>query len=281
MEYTRLRVEVEGKIGNIILSQPDEFNRMPPAFWQEFPHAVKAMDARGDIRALIISGEGKHFTSGMDTTVFTTPRGGGGSTDRGRAGEGSPRGLHRLQDAFGCMERVRMPVIAAVHGACIGAGVDMMSALDMRYATEDAFFCIQEINIGMAADVGTMQRLPRIIPDALMRELAYTGRRMYAQEAKEIGLVNGVFPTHGDMMDHVKDVALQIASKSPLAIVSTKHLLHYVRDHTVEDALSYQQMMVGAMPQGAEMAKYFGAKAEGKEAEFEDLNPIEDRGLLD
>ncbi len=281
MSYTRLRVEVEGKIGNIILSQPDEFNRMPPAFWQEFPRAVQELDARGDIRALIISAEGKHFTSGMDTTVFTGPRGGGsGSTDRGRNGEGAPRGLSRLMDAFGCMERVRMPVIAAVQGACIGAGVDMMSALDMRYATEDAFFCIQEINIGMAADVGTMQRLPHIIPDAIMRELAYTGRRLYAAEAKEIGLVNAVFPTHGDMMDHVNEVALQIASKSPLAIVSTKHLLHYVRDHSVEDALDYQKMMVGAMPQGAEMAKYFGAKAEGKEAEFEDLLPITDASLI-
>lgn len=281
MEYTRIRVEVDGPIGNIILSQPEEFNRMPRAFWQEFPHAVQELNVRGDIRCIIISSEGKHFTSGMDTTVFTGPREGGtGSTDRARNGEGGPRGLARLMDAFGCMERVRMPVIAAVQGACIGAGVDMMSALDMRYCTEDAFFCIQEINIGMAADVGTMQRLPRIIPDSIMRELAFTGRRMYAKEAKEVGLVNAVFPTHGDMMDHVNDVAKQIASKSPIAIVSTKHMLHYVRDHTVEDALTYQQMMVGAIPQGAEMAKYFGAKAEGKEAEFENLNPITDASII-
>ena len=182
MDYTRLNSSVNDGVGHIELAAPDEFNRMPPAFWNEFPAAVMEMDSSGSVRALVISAQGKHFSSGMDTAAFTTPAS-QQSFDAGRRGERARRNLAGLQEAFTTIEKVRMPVLAAIQGACIGGGVDMVSACDMRYCTSDAFFCIQEINIGLSADVGTLQRLPNLIPDGLMRELAYTGRRLFAEEA--------------------------------------------------------------------------------------------------
>ena len=275
MTYTRLRNEIDNKVGRIILSKPDEFNRMPPAFWSEFPDAIEEMDESGAIRALVISAEGKHFTSGMDTSVFTSGRS-GPEYEAGRRGERSRRHIARLQDSFSVIERVRMPVIAAIQGACIGGGVDMISACDMRYCTSDAFFCIQEINIGMAADVGTLQRLPNLIPTGLMRELAYTGRRLFAEEAKSIGLVNEVYDTHSHMLEAVMSIAKEIAKKSPLAVASTKHLLGYGEEHSVSDTLDYQTLWMGSISQGGEMAKYFNAKQQGNEPEFDDLPPLSD-----
>ena len=275
MTYTRLRSEVDNKVGRITLSKPDEFNRMPPAFWSEFPDAIEGMDATGAIRTIVIAAEGKHFTSGMDTAVFTSSRS-GPEYEAGRRGERSRRHIARLQDSFSVIERVRMPVIAAIQGACIGGGVDMISACDMRYCTADAFFCIQEINIGMAADVGTLQRLPKLIPTGLMRELAYTGRRLFAEEAKSIGLVNEVYDTQSLMMDAVMSIAHEIAKKSPLAVASTKHLLDYGEEHSVSDTLDYQTLWMGSISQGGEMAKYFEAKQQGNEPKFDDLPPLSD-----
>ncbi len=276
MNYTRMKVSVSGtngSVGRIELCQPEQYNRMPPAFWEELPRALEELDAPGKIRALIVSSTGKHFTSGMDVSVFTTTR--EERWDRGRAGEAARRNLHRLQEVFSKLETVRMPVIAAIQGGCIGGGVDLIAACDMRYCSADAFFCIQEINIGLAADVGTLQRLPRLIPEGLMRELAYTGRRMYAEEAKDAGLVNEVFDSQELMLDHIETIAEEIASKSPLAVTSTKHLLNYGRDHSVADTLDYQQLWMGAVNQGKEMGIYFNAKADGSKPTYEDLPPLE------
>ncbi|MFV2090080.1 MAG: enoyl-CoA hydratase-related protein, partial [Pseudomonadales bacterium] len=191
--YTRMDVTVESGVGSITLNQPEEYNRMPLAFWSEFPDAVDSLDASGKVRALVIASTGKHFSAGMDLSVFTS--GADAVLDRGRAGEAGRRRLGGLQDVFSRLEASRMPVLAAVQGGCVGGGVDLVAACDMRYCTADAFFCIQEINIGLAADVGTLQRLPRLISQGMMRELAYTGRRLYAEEARDIGLVNRVFET--------------------------------------------------------------------------------------
>ena len=275
MTYTRMNVSVGGNednIGHIELNQPEEYNRMPPAFWEEFPRALDELDVTGKIRALVISSTGKHFTSGMDVSVFTASR--VEHEDRGRAGEAARRNLNRLQGVFSKLEAVRMPVIAGVQGGCIGGGVDLIAACDMRYCTSEAFFCIQEINIGLAADVGTLQRLPNLIPEGLMRELAYTGRRMYAEEARDAGLVNQVFDTHEAMLDNIHAIVGKIASKSPLAVTSTKHLLNYGRDHSVADTLDYQQIWMGAVSQGKEMGTFFKAKSEGGKPVYEDLPPL-------
>ena len=172
-----------------------------------------------------------------------------------------------------CLEKARIPVIAAIQGACIGGGVDLATAADLRYCTNDAFFCIQEINIGMAADVGTLQRMPKIIPEGLVRELAYTGRRFMPEEALKHGLVNNVFENYENMLEEVLAVAKEISSKGPLAITGTKEVLNYGRDHTIEESLKHVALWNNAMGIGDEMSEAFKAKAEKKEPEFEDLLP--------
>ncbi len=172
--------------------------------------------------------------------------------------------LH-LQETFSVLEKARMPVLAAIQGGCIGGAVDMVTACDMRYATEDAFFCIQEINIGMTADVGTLQRLPKLIPEGVCRELAYTGRRMPAAEAKAVGLVNEVFADHEELLDGVREVARTIASKS---------MITYTRDHSTADSLDHIATWQSGMFQPSEMVESFKARTEKRDGDFEDLLPF-------
>jgi enoyl-CoA hydratase len=180
----------------------------------------------------------------------------------------------RLQESFTCLERARVPVLAAIQGGCIGGGVDMVSACDMRYATADAFFCIQEINIGMTADVGTLQRLPKIVPEGVVRELAYTGRRMTAARAREVGLVNEVFPDHASLLDGVLAIADEIAQKSPLAIWGSKEMMNYARDHSVADSLNYIATWQTGMFQPGDMMESFAARQEKRAPRFPDLLPV-------
>ena len=249
-------------------------------FWSEFPAAVNELDASGEARALVISSSGKHFCSGMDLSVFTS--GGGGSSE---ATGGHARGATRthvlqLQETMNCLERARMPVLAAIQGGCIGGGVDLIAACDSRYASADAFFCIQEINIGMTADVGTLQRLPKLIPEGVCRELAYTGRRMPADEAKAVGLINEVFDDHEALLEGVLDVARTIAAKPPIAIQGTKVSVNYARDHSTADALEHIATWQAGMFQPSDMVEAFNAKAEDRDGEFEDLLPFRG-GLAD
>ena len=164
-----------------------------------------------------------------------------------------------------------MPVIAAIQGACIGGGVDMVSACDIRYATNDAFFCIQEINIGLAADVGTLQRLPHLMPEGVVRELAFTGRRFSAKEALEYGLVNSVFDSQNDMIDHAESVATEIANKSPLAISGIKEVINYNRDHSIEESLNYVALWNTAMNFTDDMKEAFKSQLEEKDPQFEKI----------
>jgi enoyl-CoA hydratase len=221
---------------------------------------------------IVLSGEGKHFCAGMDLANFTQ----GGNAPKAHLGmkkEAGYRVTLDLQYTITCLEKARIPVIAAIQGACVGGGVDLATAADIRYCTKDAFFCIQEINIGMAADVGTLQRIPRLIPEGIVRELAYTGRRFLSDEALKHGMVNKVFESHEEMMESVMKVANEIASKGPLAIAGTKESLNYGRDHTTEESLNHIALWNTAVGINDEMGAVFKAKAEKKEAEFEDLLP--------
>ncbi len=181
-----------------------------------------------------------------------------------------------LQGSFTALEQARMPVLAAIQGGCIGGAVDMVTACDLRYASADAFFVIQEINIGMTADVGTLQRLPKIVPDGIARELAYLGGRLPAQRAYEVGLVNRVFDDHAALVEGTLDIAAQIAAKSPLAIWGSKEMITYARDHSVADGLNYIATWQTGMFQPGDMMETFAAKSEGREPEFDDLLPSPD-----
>ncbi len=272
MGYTCFEIEEADGVGHVKLSRPDEFNSMIPEFWTELPEIVGDMSDSGRVRALVISSTGKHFCAGMDLSVFT----GGGNLDSAGTEAGRWRAnlrinvLH-LQDTFSVLEEARMPVLVAIQGGCVGGAVDMVTAADCRYATADAWFCIQEINIAMTADVGTLQRLPKLVPEGIVRELAYTGRRMPAARAVEIGLVNEVFDDQPSMLEGVHRIAAEIASKSPLAVNGTKEMITYSRDHSVTDSLRYIATWQAGMFQPADMMETFSAKAEGREPEFDDL----------
>jgi enoyl-CoA hydratase len=283
MGYTCFELEETDGVAHLRLSRPDAYNSMIPAFWSELPEIISELSDSGRVRAVVLSSTGKHFCAGMDLSVFG---GGGGNSveggvdikERGRQRLAFRYNVLHLQQSFSILEQARMPVLAAIQGGCIGGAVDMVTAADCRYATADAFFCIQEINIGMTADVGTLQRLPKLIPEGIVRELAYTGRRMPADQALGYGLVNQVFDDQESMLSGVHEIAAEIASKSPLAVHGTKEMVLYTRDHTVEDSLKYIAAWQTGMFQPGDMAETFVAKSEGREPKFDDLGEIR-RGI--
>ncbi len=270
--------ESEG-IAHIVLNRPDELNSMTPEFWRELPQLVDEISNRGAARAMVVSSTGRHFSAGMDISVFT-----GGDLNNnpdvevGRARANFRYNVLHLQDTFTAFERARMPVLAAMQGGVVGGAVDMVTACDMRYATEDAWFCIHEINIGMTADVGTLQRLPKLIPEGIVRELAYTGDRMPAARAKEVGLVNEVYADHETMLNGVLEIAQRIASKSPLAVHGSKEMINYTRDHSVADSLQYMAAWQTGMFQPTDLMESFGAQMEKRDPTYDDLGEV-NRGL--
>lgn len=275
-QWTCFDVSIEGGVAHIRLNRPDALNAMNRDFWNELPAIVRDIDDNARARCIVISSTGKHFCAGMDLSVFTDGAGvvPEAQKDRQNAAESFRRHVHHLQDTFSCLDEARMPVIVAVHGGVIGGAVDMTSACDIRYASADAFFVVQEINIGMTADVGTFPRLCKLIPEGWVRELAYTGRRLTAQRAKEIGLVNEVFETHEQVVEHALATAREIASKSPLAVAGSKVMINYARDHTIKDGLDYIAVWQTGMFSPAHMMEAFQAKAQKRDPEFPDLLPL-------
>ena len=249
---------------------------MIPEFWDELPMIIGQLSEGNEARAIVLSAEGRHFCSGMDLSVFAgnnvvSVQENAAHISRQRANFRTT--ALRLQRTFSCLEESRLPVLSAIQGACIGGGIDMVSATDLRYATKDAFFCIQEINIGMTADVGTLQRMPKLVPEGVVREMAYTGRNMSAAEAKERGFVNDIYEDQDAMDDAVLEIAQEIASKSPMAIWGTKQTLNYGRDHSVADGLEYIATWNAAMFDPDDMAEAFMAQTENRDAQFPDHRP--------
>lgn len=274
-ETTCFKLSIENNIAHIVLNRPEAMNSMPRAFWNELPALVHDIDDHAKARVIVISSTGKHFTAGMDLSVFTDGEGvnASGADEYSRA-EAFRQFVLTLQGSFNCLDNARMPVLVAIQGGCIGGGVDFVSACDIRYATDDAFFQIQEINIGMTADVGTFPRLCKLIPEGWVRELAYAGRRLPAQRAKEIGLVNETFPTQETMLAHVMDLAAEIASKAPVAVAGSKRMINYARDHSIADGLDYIATWQAGMFAPPHMMEAFAAKAQKRAPKFADLAPL-------
>lgn len=273
--YSCFDVEISDRIAVIRLNRGDKLNTMTREFWNELPEIVEEIDRSAAARVIVISSTGKHFSAGMDLSVFSTDGAISHSgTDRHIAAEAFRSNIRHIQRSFSSLEAARMPVLCAVQGGAIGGAVDLISACDIRWATADAFFCIQEINIGMTADVGTFPRLQRLIPEGWVRELAYTGRRLPAAIARDIGLVNQVFDTHAAMMDHVMATAREIASKNPLAVTGSKVLINYGRDHSTADTLDYIGVWNASMLAPSHMQEAFAAQAEKRPGDFPDLAPL-------
>ncbi|MBW2695804.1 MAG: crotonase/enoyl-CoA hydratase family protein, partial [Deltaproteobacteria bacterium] len=261
MGYRCFEVEEAGGVAHLRMCRPEELNTLVEEFWSELPEIVEGFDAQGNVRAVVVSSTGRHFTAGLDLGVLAS-----GTVDRdaeiGRARANLRMLTLALQETFSSLERARMPVLAAVQGGCVGGGLDFITACDMRYCTADAFFCVQEINIGITADVGTLQRLPKIIPEGIAREMAYTGRRLSAQRALEVGLVNAVYDDHEAMLTDVLAMAREIAERSPLAMWGSKEMLNYVRDHSVADGLNLVATWQSGMFQPGEVMEAMSAKQE-------------------
>ncbi len=277
MTYRCFDVEIAGNIAHLKMKRGDELNTMVAEFWTELPEIVRDIDDNAKARVIVVSSTGRHFTAGMDLAAFA-----GGTSigtvrsaqERGRSGANLRRHALDLQETFNMIERARLPVLAAIQGGCVGGGVDFISACDCRYATEDAFFVIQEINIGMTADVGTFPRLCHLLPQGVVRELAYSGRRLAARKAFELGLVNEVFPTQAAMLDHVMGVAKDIAEKSPLAVHGSKVMINYARDHSIADGLDYiATWQAGMYNPETDMMESFQAKQEKRAPRYADLLP--------
>ena len=260
-----------GAVALVSLNRPERANAMAKAFWREFPALLASLAEDASVRAVVVCGEGRHFTSGMDLGEFQDVAK-LFALEPGRAAHAMRAKILELQDAFTAIERVPFPVIAAVHGACIGAGIDMITACDIRLASAEAYFSVEEIHIGMAADVGTLQRLPKLIAPGVAAELAYTGRRFSAEEALRLGLVTGIHADREAVIAAALAMAQDLAQKSPLALAGIKRNLAYARDHSVADGLDYIATWNGGMLRPDDLMKAVAAKMAKQQALFADLH---------
>jgi enoyl-CoA hydratase len=260
-------------VAHLQLSRPERLNTMAPAFFPALRDAVLRLDAEGNTRVLVISSTGKHFSAGMALEVFAS---GAGLLDT-RAARARLRfqdSLRQLMRCFDVIEQARFPVIAAVQGGCIGGALDLAAVCDLRVCSADAFFTVQEIHIGMAADLGVLQRLPKIVPPAVAREMAYTGERLGADRALATGLVNAVLPDAAATLAHAMALADSIAAKSPLAIAGSKLAINYAVDHPTADALQQMTLLQSAIFDIDEMALAIAAWKERQPADFEAIGPV-------
>ena len=260
-------------VAHLVMSRPAELNTMNPTFWRELDEVLTTIHAQGTARALVISSTGKHFSAGMSLDTFA-----GGIQMDDQSAEGRAAIFDVLMDiqaTFTKIENLRIPVICAIQGGCIGGAVDMVTAACIRYASADAFFCIQEINIGMVADVGTLQRLPKLIPMAVVKEMDYTCRLMSASKAQAYGLVNEVFDSHEATVAAALQCAKEIASKPPVAIWGTKQAVNYARDHSVEDSLRQMGWLQGAVWSNAHVREAITAMKDKRAGAFAPLPALQ------
>jgi len=269
-ESTFFNVSIEGSIAHLEMNRPEKANGMSPDFWDDLPKLAKAIDADPSIRCLILSGSGRHFSGGMDLAAFADINA-LQDNEGGRASYALRDLILRLQASLSSLEEMRIPVIAVTHGACLGGAIDLITACDMRIASADTKFGIEEIHIGMAADVGTLQRLPKLIPPGIVHELAYTGRRFSAEEARGWGLVNSVHENRETAMDAAMELARSIAAKSPLAVAGIKRAIIHARDNSVANSLDQIATWNAGMLRPQDLMSAMQAKMAKQDAVFDDL----------
>lgn len=268
-DYKAFRVELKDKIAHVVINRPEKFNAMNDDFWREIIDIFRWADDTDEVRVVVLSGAGAHFSSGIDVSLLAQMAGRFGA-DPARNADLMRRRIIELQGSINAVDVCRKPVLAAIHGYCLGGGIDLITACDMRYATADAKLSIREVDMGLAADIGTLQRLPRIIGDGLARELAFTARDISGEEARSIGLVNRTYADHDALMAGVFDIAREIASKSPVAVRGTKRMLSFMRDHSIDDGLEYVATWNAAMLQSPDVRAAVSAFVTKQKPEFAD-----------
>ena len=269
MNYQSFKVEITNHIAQVSFNRPQKANSLHMPAWEEMRTIFTDLDENPDARVIVLTGEGKHFCAGIDLETLMDLQRYNSISCEGRKREALRKFIINIQDTVTAMERCQKPILAAIHKTCVGGGVDIVSACDMRYCTEDAYFSIKEIDLGLVADVGTLQRLPTILNPGMVAELAYTGRNVFGPEAEKIGLVNQCFETQEMMMERVMQIAKMIASKSPLCIRGTKEMLLYKRDHTVAESLNYMVTWNAAMLMSDDLKEAMMAYVEKRPAEFD------------
>lgn len=268
--YETFKVELDKQVAIVSFNRPDKANSMNEQTWKEMQLVFEEMNATPEVRAIVLTGEGKHFTAGIDIEMLMGVTQYQAMKCDSRKREVFLRKLEVLQRNITAMEVCRKPVLAAIDNACIGGGIDVITACDIRYCTESAYFSVKEIDWGMVADVGTLQRLPKIINSGMAAELAYTGRKFGAQEALDMGLVTRVYKDKEALMSGVLEIAHEIAKKSPVSIRGTKEMLLYTRDHSVTEALNYQAVWNAAMIMSQDLMEAGMANMQKRQPVFED-----------
>ncbi len=266
-------LNIQDHIAHLVLNRPQALNTLDLVFWRELDDVLQALHQGNQARVLVISSTGKHFSAGMSLDVFGSSVTMDDQSPEGRAAIADL--LAGLQATFTRLENLRIPVIVALHGGCIGGAVDLVTAACLRYASADTFFCIQEINIGMVADVGTLQRLPKLMPMAVVKELAYTGRRLNADKALQHGLVNEIYADQASTLAAAMQAAQEIASKPPIAIWGSKQALHYARDHSTADALQQMGWLQSGIWSNAHVQEAIAAFQNKRSGNFPALAPLQ------
>ena len=258
-------------ISHLRFSRPQKSNAMGAEFWSGFLPAITTLDQKGDTRVLVISAEGKNFCSGMDLMAFA---GGIPTTNTAEDRESFPHMVRHLQQTLSALEAARFPVVAAIQGACIGGGLDLAAACDLRIASADAYFRIEETNIGMMADLGSLQRLPRVMPEALVREMAFLGNTLTADRAHAAGFINAVETDAETALSKAMEIAARIASKAPLTIAGSKAAITYARDHSISDGLSWAGMMQSMIWNPEDVQKAVMSRGKSDTTNFNNLAPL-------
>lgn len=268
-QYSAFNLELREGIAHVQINRPEKINAMNAAFWTEIRDIFIWIEETPEVRVVVLSAVGKHFSSGIDL-MYLAQVGAQLGKEVGRNARTLKRKIEELQSSFNAVDECSKPVLAAIQGYCLGGAIDLISACDMRYSTIDAQFAIKEVDMGMAADVGTLQRLPRIIGDGMMRELAYTGRTVLGDEAHRIGLVNSTFIDQEELMGGVFNIARTIAEKSPIAVQGSKEMIRYMRDHSIADGLNYIATWNSVMLQSEDLRIAMTAHMSKKQPEFKD-----------
>ncbi|MCE5283127.1 MAG: crotonase/enoyl-CoA hydratase family protein [Deltaproteobacteria bacterium] len=258
------KIEKEGHVAWLILNRPDKRNTMTWEFFAELVSQGRALDADPEVRAVILRAEGKMFTAGLDLVAASSLLGDGSAPYR----EGLRRKVFEFQEAMSAPEKCRKPVIAAVHGHCIGGGVDLISACDIRLATKDAVFSVRETRLGIVADGGTLQRLPRLIGHGRAAELALTGRDFTAEEALSMGFVTRLCEDREALLAEAKRLADEIANLPPLTVQGVKDTLVQARDNGVYPGLEYVAQKNAALIPNQDMLEAVAAFLEKRRPVF-------------
>ena len=274
-------IEFLGHVAHIKLNRPEKRNAMNWDFWRDLPRIVGDIDTHARARCIVLSSTGPVFSAGLDLSLFGQDVFASSKTAKMNEKElQTPQNfmsfLSFLQDSISSLQKARIPVICAIQGGCIGGGVDLICSADIRLATNDAFFSIRETKIGMVADVGTFPRIVKLLPEGIVKELAFTGRNFSAQEAKEYGFVNKLYESHDSLIEGALEIANEIASNSPAAVYGCKRVIDFSRDHTIDEGLEWINMWNASMLSQSELMEGFQSYKSKKEGNFAELPKLKD-----